>query len=445
MKILRLTAENIKKIKVVDISPDCSVVQITGANGSGKSSVLDAIYYALNGTKDIPSQPVRRGEQKATIRLELGEITVIRRFTESGGTSLVVEAESGARFPSPQKLLDDLLGALTFDPLEFSRMLPKQQLEQLRRLVKLDIDIDALDEANDLDFAKRTDANRRVKALTEREATLRSGVDPAADVTLIDSSALLAEMEQAGRHNAAIERDRAERQHREKQAEADAARFTDLQQRAELLRQQAEALEAEAKTLFLRASAEFDALAALSPLADPIDTFALRKQIEDAGRTNRQREQQARQREMHRQAVDEYQAAVTEALALTHAIEDRTRQKAAAIAAAHMPIDGLSFGNGAVLYNGLPFDQASSAEQLRVSVAIAMAGNPKLRVLRIKDGSLLDNASLAMIAQMADEGDYQIWVERVQEGGRVGIEMQDGAVAVIDGTPVQHEETVAVG
>ena len=95
-----------------------------------------------------------------------------------------------------------------------------------------------------------------------------------------------------------------------------------------------------------------------------------------------------------------------------------------------MPIDDLTFGDGAVLFKGLPFEQGSSAEQLRVSVAIAMAANPKLRVLRIKEGSLLDEDGIALIQKMAEGGDYQIWIERVDTSGKVGIVMEDGAVAM---------------
>ncbi len=66
-----------------------------------------------------------------------------------------------------------------------------------------------------------------------------------------------------------------------------------------------------------------------------------------------------------------------------------------------------------------------------MSVAIAMAGNPKLRVLRIKDGSLLDSKSYAMLQEMAELHDFQCWVEAVDESGTVGIVMEDGAVASV--------------
>ena len=62
MKILKLTAENIKKLKVVEITPQGNVVQITGRNGSGKSSTLDAIWWALAGKEAIQGKPIREGE-----------------------------------------------------------------------------------------------------------------------------------------------------------------------------------------------------------------------------------------------------------------------------------------------------------------------------------------------------------------------------------------------
>lgn len=51
-----------------------------------------------------------------------------------------------------------------------------------------------------------------------------------------------------------------------------------------------------------------------------------------------------------------------------------------------------------------------------------------MKIIRIQDGSLLDDANLAVIAEMAQKGDYQIWIERVDASGKVGIVMEDGAI-----------------
>jgi hypothetical protein len=109
-------------------------------------------------------------------------------------------------------------------------------------------------------------------------------------------------------------------------------------------------------------------------------------------------------------------------------MEAREQAKRDAIAAAEMPVGGLGFGSGEVLLNGLPFEQASDAEQLRASTAIAMAANPKLRVIRIRDGSLLDEGGLSLLADWAKERDYQVWIERVDTSGKHGIVLEDGHV-----------------
>ena len=98
-----------------------------------------------------------------------------------------------------------------------------------------------------------------------------------------------------------------------------------------------------------------------------------------------------------------------------------------AIQQAKLPVEGVAFGDDSIMLNGVPFEQASDAEQLRASCAIAMAGNPTLRVIRVRDGSLLDSEFLAIVAQMAEERDYQVWIERV-EPGKQGFVIEDGMV-----------------
>ena len=93
-----------------------------------------------------------------------------------------------------------------------------------------------------------------------------------------------------------------------------------------------------------------------------------------------------------------------------------------------MPVDGIGFGDRQVLLNGLPFEQASGAEQLKASVAIAMASNPRLKVLRVRQGSDLDADSFSILTAMAEAADYQVWIENVQSARDTAIVIEDGAV-----------------
>lgn len=427
MKIVTLLAENIKRLVAVEISPDGNLVQITGKNGAGKTSVLDSIWWALAGASHIQAAPIRKGADKARIRLDLGELVVTRTFNRQKGdaekvtTSLTVESADGAVFRSPQKMLDDLLGELSFDPLAFARAKPAEQVNMLRRLVP-DIDFDEIEQLNQRDYDQRRDINRRAKELRAQAG----GIDvTGAPTEGIDEGALVAKLEEAGEHNAEIERRKARREAVQKEIErlheANVAaddEIKGLELRIQKLRLEQQERDGKREELERR-------LHAADPLPHPIDTATIRAEIERARAHNAALEKAARRRKLEAEA-EELEA---RSEALTGAMEERNEAKAKAIAAANLPVPGLAFGDGAVTLNGVPFDQASDAEQLRASVAIAAALNPKLRVIRIRDGSLLDENGLRLVAELAEQQDMQVWVERVDSSGKVGFVIEDGTLA----------------
>src|SRR3546814_3882853 len=93
-----------------------------------------------------------------------------------------------------------------------------------------------------------------------------------------------------------------------------------------------------------------------------------------------------------------------------------------------MPVSGLGFGDGFITLNGLPFDQASTAEQIGASVGMGMAANPRLRVIMIREGSLLDDDSMKIVADLAEKHDYQVWLESVQSDRPGAVIIEDGMV-----------------
>lgn len=463
MRVITLQAENVKKIRAIEITPKGDIVTITGKNGSGKTSTLDCLWWAIAGSSNIQTQPIRKGATKARIRLDLGELIVERRFTPTGST-LYVENAQGARFPSPQRMLDELLGALSFDPLAFARMEPRKQFDELRRISKLEVDLDQLDGLNRSDYAKRTDLNRDARSKrAQAEALIVASDLPAAP---IDEGALITELQEAGERNRLIDRAKAQREQTQRDANAKKADGVNLRERSAKQREDAQAAytrageEAaaaykrardaaaarlktaldEADTLDTQASEALAAAAELEQkidsakaLPEPANVADIRVKLEHAKQVNAKIVARDRRRDLEQEAAN----IDGSAKALTEKMEAREKAKQDAIAAAAMPVAGLGFGEGVVLYNGVPFDQASTAEQLRVSLAIAMAGNPKLRVIRIQDGSLLDDDSLAAISQMAKDGEYQVWIEKVDASGKIGVVIEDGAVIAVDGKPVE--------
>ena len=437
MKIIALQAENIKKLVAVEIKPDGNIVQITGKNGQGKTSILDCIWWALAGSANIQAVPIRNGENTAKIRLDMGEVVVTRTFRKNkdgeSTSAIVVENDKGARFPSPQTMLDKLLGAMSFDPLAFARMDRRGQFETLRKFVP-GVDFDEIDRIQKSDFSKRTDLNRLVK----EELALSQGVDGTKIVTevLIDETLLVAALDDAGQSNTEIEKRRERRLAAKDDLDSSRLQLKDIQkdaaieaklilddakQRSEMILTKAAA---KAETLTAHVNDIQSRLDNAGPLPELINTAEIRQRIEAARKKNEAVTMTASLLR-HAQAAMAYE---TQAKALTDIMEKRETEKQKAIAAASLPVKGITFIDGAILMNEVPFDQASDAEQLRASIAIAMALNPKLRVIRVRDGSLLDQDSMKLLKEMADNRDYQVWIERVDTSGKVGFIIEDGHV-----------------
>lgn len=422
MRIVSLATENFKRLSAVEITPEGNVVQITGKNGAGKSSVLDAIWVALKGRAVAPPQPIRKGAEKCTIRLDLGDLVVSRTFTAKEGgdytDTLKVEDIEGRRYPRPQTVLDELLGAIGFDPFDFIQRKPDEQTAMLLELVALPIDLDELADQDERDFATRRDINRDAKALDARIGAI---VVPAKLPERVDRAALTDKLSSAADHNAEIAHER--------QRRAQAHDATEAKNRQVVaLREQAAKILDEANDLEKEVHAELAAEQKLKPLAEPIDTAAIREQLTEAEAS----EEYHRLADLRKQLTAEHKALVERSDALTAAMAERETQRTEALRSAQMPVEGLGIEvdgkHRRLTFGGVPFEQASTAEQLRVSTAIAMRANPELRVLRIKDGSLLDEDAMALLESMASTEDFQLWIERVGSGG-VGILIENGAVA----------------
>jgi hypothetical protein len=435
MHILGLVAENVKRIRVVEIVPKGRVIQITGKNGQGKTSVIDAIYYALVGKKALPDKPVRKGAEKARIRLDLGELIVTRIIGANGSNSLQVESAAGAKFTSPQQVLDELLGLLAFDPLEFVGMKKKEQVEALRKIVKLEIDVEAINTANREDFEERRNVNRDIERLRGQmvDITVQEGLPKERQ----DDKPILLAMEKAGEVNAEAQKQGEKRQamqnaiaakrtaafgkgQEEKAASAEAEelekRLTAVRKKSAQLKLELVAMASEAEQM----QKELDAM----PAPEFADVSALTAELQKVQLTNREIDKRDRRAVLEKELA----AKVREAGTLTRAMEDREESKRSALATAKMPITGLSFDEEGVLLNGIPLDQLGEAEQIKVSVSIAMAANPKLRVLRIMHGEALDDDSMKVLEEMAEANDFQIWMAKVDSTGKVGIVMEDGSV-----------------
>lgn len=400
-KIIRLESTNYKRLKAVEIvpDPDGNLVIVAGKNGQGKSSILDSITAALGGVnaKTTP-KPIRDGEERAEIVLETEDLIVTRRFTASGST-LTVKSPDGAVYTKGQAKLDDLLGKLSLDPLAFTQLDDRAQLKTLLALVDLPFDPAKLEAERADVFADRTAVNRDLK---NAKAALDAipVTQEMADLKPVSVTDLLRDYRDGQDQNAHVDQ---------------------LQRDVNQLTARVAHLSAELE------AAQDDLNAAvhkLNAVPEPVDLEAIQAKIDNAEQINAD----VRTFERWKFASDDVTALQASSAELTSKLEAIDKQKADGLATAKFPIDGLGFDEGGVTYNGVPFKQASSAEQLRVSLAMAIALNPKLRVIRIADGSLLDADNLSLVESIAGENDFQVWIEMVGDGEGRGIIIEDGAI-----------------
>lgn len=422
LHIVELRAENVKRLQAVSIRPDGNVVVIGGQNAQGKTSLLDAIEMALGGGKTIPVEPVRRGARKARIVADLGEIVVERTFSPKG-TALEVRNAEGVPQKSPQALLDKLCSKVAFDPLSFAREEPKKQDAILKEV--LGLDFSALDQKRAQLYEQRRDTKRDAKQLEARvdAMVLHIGV-PDEEVSVAE---LLAELER--RNGSAGEKGRLER--RASAAERDvllneqaiSAARTRVEQLEEELRKAREELADHERDLEANRARYQECQAEAEAFTFP-DPEEVRTQLAAAEETNRK----VRENRQHKQLERELREKEEQVEHLTAAIEAIDAQKAEQLAAAQFPVPGLGFDETGPTLNGIPLAQASQAERLRVSVAIGAALHPRVRVMLVRDGSLLDDNSMRLLAELAAETGSQLWVERVGEQDESAIIIEDGLV-----------------
>jgi energy-coupling factor transporter ATP-binding protein EcfA2 len=437
MHIISLQAENFMRLKAVVIKPTGRLVHLTGKNAQGKTSAIKAISSAIGGKEESPEVAIRKGSSESRIVLNLGEVIVTRTYRETADgrevSDVTVESGEGARFPRPQAMLDALRGEGAIDPLAFLRMKPKEQFDKAKPFV-VGFDFEANERQRKDLYDRRTEVNRFAKEARAAAAVIN--VPSNTPEALVDEEQLAAELQHANDQNAAIDQAKAS-------LDSLQARRANLLREAEILQtnidallKQVEQLRAQATQKIDQARAIQEELAVAPAPRERIDVSEILAKMSAARQTNAWVNKLLERRKYEKHA-ERYEKESDE---LTAQIAALTQAKNDAIAKAHLPVDGLGFGDGELLFNGLPFEQASMAEKLRVAIAIAMAMKPKLRVIWIQDASLFDEDSHKIIEEMAERYDYQVWLEEVSKDGKVGFRFEDGAVVAVDGEAVEQPQ-----
>ena len=391
MKIIELRSE-----------PKSNVVIISGKNGAGKTSVLDSIWFALEGGAGLKGtpMPIRKGEKKAEIRLTLDDFIVTRKWTGNDKTYLKVTNREGLSYNSPQELLDKFIGKLTFDPLAFCDMSDREQRELLLKLAGLDFtEVDnKIEEIRE----KRRLQGQKIKLLSgEREEITIDNLPESP----IDTFELSDKYDKAVKLNSQIENMKYKGKDNLRKITEYKLKISEL----EKLTNELEDENKEYKKWLLENKS--------------IDVSEIKEEMNNGYNINEQVKAQERNKEADRkqkEAQNVYDGYTDELQKLTDGKKDSLQK-------AKMPIDGLNIDDN-ITYNDIPYSQLALSESLKVNMAIAMALNKELKVILVKDASLLDEDNMKIIEEMAGDNDYQIWLEKVDDSGKIGFYVEEGEI-----------------
>lgn len=420
MHISQIKISNILGITDLEFSAG-QFNEIAGPNGTGKTSVLEAIKAVVSGGHDATL--LRQGADKGEIVLVLDDQTEIRKRV--GGRSSPVDViQDGKKVARPAEAVKSLVDALSANPVEFLTARKQDRVKVLLEAMPITVDADKLTEISGIPvvaddsvhglqvieavrkqvFDDRTGTNRAVK---EKDATinqLRHAIPEAPGGVVGSEDDLRAALDEANQaRDAELERIRSKL---DGIKTANLAKIDDIKREAQAA---IDAIREDEADIERKAHAQRErTLAKHSETAQPI-TESINAIVAD--RKNAAKREQAL--ETIEKLEEELEALQADAATQTKALADIDAYKSELLAS--LPIPGVEVVDGEVFRDGVPFDRLNTAQQVDIAVEIAKLRAGELAVCCVDGLELLDSAAFDQFKERATESGLQLFVTRVND------------------------------
>jgi len=409
VKINKLEIENVKRVKAVKIEPTPNGLTIVGGkNNQGKTSVLDAIAWALGGNKYRPSQATREGSVVPPyLQVKLSNGLIVER--KGKNSDLKVIDPNGQK--AGQQLLDSFVEELAINLPKFMNSSNKEKANILLRIIGVG------DKLHELEQKEKELYNNRhaIGQIADQKAKFAKEMPyyPDAPKEPISASDLIRQQQEILARNGENQRKRERVVQIQNEYEAQGREVERLRQ---LLQ------EAEAKYAQLGE----DLAIARTDAQDLVDesTEELERNIQQIDEINRKvranldKEKAEDDAKEYRQQYDK----------LTKQIEEVRKQKTELLNNANLPLPGLSVEDGELIFNGQKWDNMSGADQLKVSTAIVRKLKPNCGFILIDKLEQMDLETLKEIGQWLEQERLQAIATRVSTGDECSIIIEDGYV-----------------
>lgn len=402
IKINRLEIENVKRIRAVTVEPAASgLTVIGGRNEQGKTSVLDAIAWALGGDRFKPSQPVRDGSMiPPTLSLRLSNGLLVER--KGKNSDLKVTDPAGKK--SGQQLLNEFVEQLALDLPRFMAAPSGEKAKTLLRIIGVEDQLVTLDRQEQETYNRRRAigqiADQKRKYAKEQPYFHDAPKEP------ISAAELIRQQQETLARNGENQR---KRENLQKIVEAETRmkrELEDLQTRYNLVLADLETARKSALDLHDESTEE------LERNLEQID------EINRKVRANLDRDK----------AEEDALAHENQYNALTAELERVRTAKADLLNGAALPLPGLSVEDGELTYNGFKWDNLSGSAQLRVATAIVRRLNPECGFVLLDKLEQMDLDTLREFGDWLAQEGLQAIATRVSTGDECSIIIEDGYV-----------------
>lgn len=427
LKIISLAIENVKKVRAVSFKPaQDGLTIIGGKNGQGKTSVLDAIAYALGGEKFRPSELQNRdGMATASIQVKLSNGIIVERSGKNA--ALKVTDPTGMR--AGQKLLDAVIEVLALNLPKFLEASGKEKAKVLLHTLGIEDQLEQLDREEKKVYDDRTLAGREA----DQKKKFAQGLPEFADVPddPLNLSDLLEEEQAALKWNAEIQAKKANIDKLKNRTDTEGSRLANLKQRKLELEEE---IERQAK-IAEEAYADYKTACEIG-YPEEANVEDIHKKLEDLEATN----DKIRQNQAKAKAIDEAEHAQQVYDALTGKVEEVRQRRMALLKSANMPLDELSVADGELVYKGAKWDCMSSMEQVLVGISICHAVNPSCGFVLLDKLECFDADQLAALDNWMAKLAIQGIATRVSQGDECTLIIEDGVVREENNEPPKKKD-----
>ena len=387
--------EHIKGALDVEIHAG-KVNEISGPCGAGKSSVLDAIQWALGGARSVASRPITNGFETATVVVETEDYEILRVFEQDKVPYLRVKGKHGGTFG--QTDLNKLLSMMTFDPTDFRGWKPAKQCQVFRELAGPNwvAELEALDKQEKALVEERLILGRIATAAGDL-STVEPGPPGAAKPEAMERQGISQELERAQTHNK-------EQDHRRQATRTLTSKIATLKEDITSLQRQ-----------LIRAEEE---LAGLAPVEEEIDTAQILHRLEELNAAATEWKVWEEKHAEWERKVSAWNKTVDDHGAAEAKISELRLKRLEHMRDTGIPIPGLTMEDGELALHGVPVNQLSSGEMIQLSAQIMMGMNPTMRIMFVQHGEALDTQMFQELVRMADEHDIQLWIATVHDDGK---------------------------